>query len=484
MRRYVFVALILALVLALVLPLLNQGTPTRAQNFSAGARVTQVDTSQYPKVMIYVSVHDANGQPLSNLTQSDFRVTEDGTPVTISGFRGGGSEPISTVLVLDRSGSMESDRKLWGAQAAARTFVLQMRPGDETAVIAFNSDSEMLRDFSANRDALGRAIDQLIPDGGTALYDSVIAGVDALKDRPGRRVLLLLTDGRDCRDPGRCPSTEGSRNSLDTAIDYAQQHNQAVYVVGLGRRNGNEEDGINEAALQRIASETGGEYFYTPRADELAALYKRLAGSLHQEYILTYTSPRPFYDGTRRDIQVQVAAQTVTGAYTERHMINVQSHPLVGVALLLPLLALLVVPLLRGAGWKRLSGSESDATATPSLSGAESNATALPAPEQAGPVEAVPLPAALPTPSSPATTTGSITIVPGDVRRCVACDTPLRPNARFCNSCGAAQPSSSPQPPPQATQRSFCDQCGRPLRPDARFCTTCGSGVTLETPSR
>jgi hypothetical protein len=65
---------------------------------------------------------------------------------------------------------------------------------------------------------------------------------------------------------------------------------------------------------------------------------------VQQEYLLSYTSPRPFYDGTRRDIEVHVAGVTVGGGYTERHLINVVSSPLVGLILLVPLAGLLVVP--------------------------------------------------------------------------------------------------------------------------------------------
>src|SRR5579859_6984213 len=104
--------------------------PAAAQDASPQARVDQVDTAHYPDVTLYVSVTDSAGHPVSGLNQNDFTITEDGQPVTISGFDGGAG-PISTVLIFDRSGSMADAGKLDGAQAAARAFVDQMRPGDQ-----------------------------------------------------------------------------------------------------------------------------------------------------------------------------------------------------------------------------------------------------------------------------------------------------------------------------------------------------------------
>jgi hypothetical protein len=119
----------LALLLLVALPAQAQSPPN--------ARVAQVDTSAYPVVKLYVSVTDASGQPRPGLTARDFAITEDGQPITIDEFVGGGAGSIETILVIDRSGSMDEDDKMEGAKDAARAFVRQMRPGDRTAVLAF-----------------------------------------------------------------------------------------------------------------------------------------------------------------------------------------------------------------------------------------------------------------------------------------------------------------------------------------------------------
>lgn len=421
MRRLV---LVLLLLLIPALPA-SAAAPGRA-------RVTQVDTSQYPEITIYVNVTDSSGQTLGGLRKDDFQLTEDGQPVAISGFAGGGASQINTVLVIDRSGSMDEAEKLDGAISAARAFVEQMRPGDQTALVAFSDRPELLQPFTPDQRTLDRAIRTIDAGGATALYDSLISGVRQLDQASGRRALLLLTDGRDQRrtdDP-----TPASTASLEQAIRAATRSGISVQTIGLGDRDASDErSGIDEQVLRRIASETGGEYFYAPSADQLAQLYRRLSADMHQEYRLTYHSPRPFYDGTRRDIQVQVGGMAaVGGSYVEQHLLQVRSEPVVGLLLLLPIVVALVLP---GIALRR---------------------------RRAG------APAAQPDPDSAAATA----VVPGDVARCSSCDMPLDPpGARFCSTCGADQRAAA------APSAKTCASCGKSLRQGARFCSGCGANV-------
>lgn len=413
---------------------------TAAAQSPAAVRVTQVDTSNYPEVTLYVAVLDAAGQPRAGLSQYDFALTEDGTPVDIMAFNGGGGQ-INTALVIDQSGSMREVGKLQGAQEAARTFVAQMRADDQTTLLAFNEDNRALQSLTGSQERLTSAIGRLYAGGGTALYDATIAGVDALRGVGGRRVLLVLTDGQDCRDTGPhlCPPHYGSDASLDEAIAYANQHEQPIYVVGMGDRSSaiNSDAGINEAVLQRIASESYGEYFYAPEAGQLAALYSRLAGNLQAEYRLTYVSPRPAYDGTRRDIQVSVGALTSGGAYTERHLINVHSSPLVGLLLLLPLVGLLLLPsVLRRGGPGTAASAPADSPLTIAIEDSEEAET----------------PTLLP--GSAASTTPRTALLP--------------------------ETEAARSAPASARSAHFCHQCGSKLRPGAHFCGTCGTKAGVQ----
>src|SRR3954452_10117781 len=179
MRRILLLLPLILLLLVLV-PIFGQAQPSAAPSPSP-ARVTQIDTARYPDVMLYVGVTGADGKPVGGLAAKDFAVTEDGQPVKIDDFAGGAGT-ISTVLVIDRSGSMEENDKIDGAQDAARAFVEQMRPGDQPELITFNQTASVAERFTGSQDELRRAIDDIDADGGPALYDSMVAGVDALKN--------------------------------------------------------------------------------------------------------------------------------------------------------------------------------------------------------------------------------------------------------------------------------------------------------------
>lgn len=463
MRRALLPAVVLALLVAVALMLASALARPGAPPLAGGAaRVEQVDTSAYPEITLYVSVADEAGRPQTGLTSADFAVTEDGAPVELAQF-GGGAGAVTTALVVDRSLSMEDEAKIDGAQEAAAAFSALMRPGDRAALVPFNSEVELAQPFTGDPAELREAVRRLRADGGTALYDAVVAGVDLLRDQPGRRLLLVLSDGQDCSTPfDACPDEYGSERTLDEAIAYARAAGQPVAVVGLGDRASDGQEGIDEAVLQQIAEATGGRYFYAPRADALAELYADLAGNVQQEYRLTYISPRPFYDGMRRDIAVQAGASVAAGAYTERHLINVVASPLVGAVLLVPLAGLLVLPGVLRARRRAAGAGPAPGEGSPAIQ---------PALATSGGPSFGGAPLVQPAPEPPARAELSAA---GSPRRCASCDAPLRGAARFCSACGSTQ---SVVPAPPAERRTFCDMCGQPLTQGSRFCMACGEPV-------
>lgn len=371
--------------------------PAAAQGASPSARVTQVDSTKYPEVTLSVSVTDAVGTPVSGLQARDFKITEDGVPVDLTAFAGGGG-PIAAALVIDRSGSMAERGKLAGAQQAAQTFVRQLRSNDQAALLAFDDRPELIENFTSDQAQLNGAIGRISANGSTALYDSIIAGVSALSHAQGRRALVVLTDGRDRMSVE--DSTPASQHSLAEAIQTARDAGISAQVIGLGDRASDDlMDGIDEPVLEQIANETGGQYFYAPDATALAKLYASLATTMQQEYQLSYRSPRPAFDGTRRDIQVAVVGgATTSGGYVEPHMIQVRSNPWVALALLLPLLGLLFAPRFIRGGKNKVVDIQPEA-----------------------PVEAE-------------ETLVTVALAPSF---CDQCGAGLRPGARFCAGCGS-----------------------------------------------
>ncbi len=407
--RYMRIVLVLYL-LALAIPPVARATgdPPRVQ-------VTQVDNSKYPDVTVYVSVTDAAGQAITGLKQGEFSLTEDSVPVRIVDFRGGGQIAISTVLVIDVSSSMEGE-KINGAKQAALTFVDLMRSQDQAALVAFNENVLVVQRFTTDHPTLKRAITDLRVYGNTAWRDALYQAADMLRTISGRKSVILLTDGMD----------NSSRKSLDQAIAFGRQGEVPVYAIGLGGRPSLPflGGGLDESSLTRVAQQTEGKYYYTPSAAELKALYESLASGMQQEYAVIYRSPRPTFDGTRRNIVVTVAGAAGSGVYLEKHLLNIRSDPLVGGACLLPLLLALTVPV--GIGRLRRRHVPPTSRSKPGVW-----------------VEAASL--------------------------CSQCGAPVRSGAKFCSKCGAVQHTDVPSSPVP-----ICPRCGNTLRPGARFCNRCG----------
>jgi len=317
------------------------------------AELAQIDTSKYPDITLYVSVRDKDGQIAEGLRQEDFTITEDGAPVDIIAFSAGIRSAIATVLTIDRSNSMGVENKMAGARSAATTFVDLMREHDQVALVAFNEDVVTMQSFTSDKVALKSQIRSISPDGCTAWYDAVYRSVDLIATLEGRRSVILLSDGIDCREGwmqrllGR-----GSSHTLDEAIQHARDADIPVYTIGFGQKATQEvsDEGFDEVKLRRVAGETGGKYYHAPDAGELKRLYQSLSVEMQKEYVLTYHSPRPTYDGTRRNIVVTVQQSgggpgvTTGGKYLEQHLINIRSDLHLFLAFLLPLLLLLGLP--------------------------------------------------------------------------------------------------------------------------------------------
>src|SRR5689334_22774428 len=147
---------------AILLALMSIGwaVPAFAQDNSGYViTISQVDTSQFPKITVYVSVTDAQGNPVTTVPKEDFKLTENGQQVNIEEvFQAGEQGPVSTVLTIDQSGSMNTSGKLEAAKTAAHTFVNLMRPEDKTALVLFNTEVTVAQPLTADKNALNSAI--------------------------------------------------------------------------------------------------------------------------------------------------------------------------------------------------------------------------------------------------------------------------------------------------------------------------------------
>jgi Ca-activated chloride channel homolog len=249
---------------------------------------------QVEVVSLTAVVFDKAGRFVHGLGPSDVEVYEDGVRQEVTVFQEatGGDEkiPLSVVLVLDASGSMRRD--LHFLQEAATTFVHKLQGVDQALVVQFNETIKGSAQFTDDNDRLEQFVEALQAWGGTSLYDAVHYSLGRIKDQPGRKALIIFSDGDDTT----------SRMKEQEVLDYARAVEATVYGVGIGD--------AARGFLKRIASETGGETFFPEKVGDLIKAFAAISEELHNHYALAY-SPTRAADGSWRAIQLKVNRKDV-----------------------------------------------------------------------------------------------------------------------------------------------------------------------------
>lgn len=175
-------------------------------------------------VQVPAVVTDRSGKFVSDLTQNDFTVSEDGKRQEIA-FFAAVKQPFNAALVLDTSNSAQDRLKV--IQNTAVDFTKQLRPGDRMMAISFDNEVRRLTDFSQDRQELENAIRGTESGFGKLLYEAVARALEELKKVDGRRAVVLFSDGVDMR------SIEAS---LEGTTRMAEQLGAVIYVVRFDTR--------------------------------------------------------------------------------------------------------------------------------------------------------------------------------------------------------------------------------------------------------
>ena len=261
-------------------------------------------------VNVFTTVTDSHGAPVAGLTKDDFRITEDGIPQTISVFDRESELPLSIALEVDTSPSTERDFKL--EVASAKKFVRSiLRPVDRLSLFQVTENVDQLIGFTSNMKTIDRGIDALRVGPGTSIFDAIFLGSEALIDREGRKVMVLITDGGDTT----------SKADYQSALRRAQQAEAIVYsiiVVPVAADAGRNLAG--EHALIQISRDTGGKYYYASGIGELDGAFRQISEELRTQYLIAYYPSRQRSDSPFRRIDVEVNKKDGDGKpYRARH---------------------------------------------------------------------------------------------------------------------------------------------------------------------
>jgi len=270
---------------------------------ATSARQAPAQDSQQPNstfkvnvklVSVFATVTDANGAPVVDLKKDDFTVAEDGIPQKIAVFDQQSDVTLSIVLAVDASGSVRKDIKL-ELDSAKRFIAATLHAKDTASIYQFSEVVQELVHFTSDVKRLDRGIDNIRVGAATALYDAIYLGSNALADREGRKVLVLITDGGDTMSAVKYPD----------AVRAAQQADALVYsiiIVPIASNAGRNTGG--EHALIQLSHDTGGKHYFANTAKSLDEAFQQISRDLRTQYLLGYYPSQRLADSDFRRISV------------------------------------------------------------------------------------------------------------------------------------------------------------------------------------
>jgi VWFA-related protein len=249
------------------------------------AEAVDVDAVQFTAV-----VTDSDGHFVKGLTAADFAVFDNNRPQKITSFE---SENISLELVvaLDVSSSMRV--ALPRVKESATRFLAGLRSTDQVTLLGFNDNVFTLAPRSRDQEARVKAIKLMRAWGGTALYDVVLNALNTLSRYPGRRAMLLFSDGDD----------QSSHAPIEAAVARAEGSDATIYTIGQGRAIRTQE---LQSVLKRFASISGGRAFFTEDTSRLDKFFQEILDDLSNQYLISYSYPDNERDGKLHSIRVEV----------------------------------------------------------------------------------------------------------------------------------------------------------------------------------
>jgi VWFA-related protein len=369
----------LVVLMGIRLPLRAQETTEKKSVPNAAATIA-IDVKV---VTLPVTVRDKHGKIIRDLTKDDFTLQEDGRPQTIKYFSQDTNLPLTLGLLVDTSRSQTN--VLDAERNASRSFLEQMlvQEKDKAFLIHFDREVELLQDLTSSREKLQAALDLLkAPSdrersndpndpsnspsgsgshhgGGTQLYDAVfLASNELMKKQPGRKALIILSDGVD----------RGSKTYLEGAIEAAQRADTVIYSIyfaephheedqrhgggmgrgggypgggypgggypgggypggggrgGGGQRHPEEARADGKKILERISRETGGRFFEVSKKQTVGEIYDSIVEELRTQYNMGFTPDKDSTASGYHHIQLAVkkkdlTVQTRDGYYADR----------------------------------------------------------------------------------------------------------------------------------------------------------------------
>ena len=310
----------------------------------ASAQQTPVFKVGLDLVHVTVTVRDVRGGLVSDLTAEDFVVNEDGRVQAVQVFGAAAGQvhageraprtaalhctrcgevvhvtegqtvpecprghrtfdvgeredlALNLGLLFDTSQSMRKDLRL--SQESAIRFLEAIPRARDLLLVFFDRDIRLSRYSSENQQGIFERILETKGEGYTALYDAIAVYLSRVADTPGRKVLVIFTDGDDTTS--QVPPQEVQR--------LVRSGDATIYPVAFpGEHRAGSSDALRARSfLHSLAALSGGRVFQPTASRELAGIYQSILDELGTQYVLGYVSDNPARDGKFRRITVEL----------------------------------------------------------------------------------------------------------------------------------------------------------------------------------
>jgi Ca-activated chloride channel family protein len=229
-------------------------------------------------VIIPASVVDQRGRAVMDLKVEDFELKIDGEVKPIGDF-GRAETPVYIALLFDNSESLSEAREL-EKQAAVRFFQSVVRPIDRAAVYSISTVPVLAQPLTNDVQRLVRTVESFgQPDGATALFDSVAQAADYMRAVPGRKVLVLVSDGTDTV----------SDVQFEEAVNRVMRAECQVYVVQTRQvEDPSLRDTVSEQRMFKLSEQSGGAVYTPQKVEDLDDAFAQISLDLSQQYLLGY----------------------------------------------------------------------------------------------------------------------------------------------------------------------------------------------------
>ena len=242
-------------------------------------------------VEVYATVYDGGGHYIDGLSRDRFQILEDGNPQPIATFETN-VEKLSCAILLDTTGSMTAT--LPRVKNAVTRLIDALGPNDVVAIYSFDRQATLRQDFTPDKAAAKRAVLRLRAEGETALFDSISQVAQEVAGQPGKKALVIFTDGDD----------NSSLLNSSAAVVRAQNLGIPLYTIAEGEAL---QAPHLKKLLKQLSESTGGLAYEAKKANDIEGIFHEISRDLQHQYLISYKPPPGNGPGKWRKIDVSIS---------------------------------------------------------------------------------------------------------------------------------------------------------------------------------